>query len=715
MAHSENKLKVKAVKENNSKKIKANQKRTPKIDNQSQKWNSSFYQRIGVKLLIALFIPVALLITYGIISYNKSQSAMINNYEVSASDTISAVGDYINYALGVVNHKSVEYHLSSELKAYFRADNKDSYNSSAPAKAIKEKLTIDKSTNAFIANISMLGANGNGLNIKNDVDFYTSFKNSELAKSIDASSEQNIWVGKHEMIDQAITNMGKAYDANEYALSVIRVNEYRNGYIIIDISNKQIKKTLSKYDMGDGSITAFITGDGREITSDTKADNVFVNTQYYKNASKGKAENYHSYVNYNNKEYLFLYSRLEDTDFAVCSLIPKSTIISQLKDIKNLNVFFIVFACILASISGALISIGITKAITQLRASVMLAAKGDLTTRFDTKRKDEFRVLSMGIGNMVDSMRKLIGEASMVGNKVINSAGDLSGTSRDLLVATKAISQTIDNTQQGIIQQASDTESCLTQMTGLSEQVNHVKQNANEIKQIAEITKTISGEGIIIINELTDKAKATSDITHNVIEKVQDFELQSKSISAFVNVINDIASQTNLLSLNASIEAARAGEYGRGFAVVASEIRKLADQSVEAVAQIQKIVNETSNQTKETVETVQKAEIIVQSQTEALNNTVAVFRNINEHVKNLVNNLESITNKIKMIEAAKDDTLLAIESISAVSEQTAASTEEISATVLSQIDSVERLSNEALELEKEAKRLEEAINVFIIN
>ncbi len=261
------------------------------------------------------------------------------------------------------------------------------------------------------------------------------------------------------------------------------------------------------------------------------------------------------------------------------------------------------------------------------------------------------------------------------------------------MTATRDISQTIENIEQGIVQQADDTEHCLTQMNKLSDQINQVYNNTHDIEQIAENTKVIAGEGIGMINELSGKSKATADITHNVIGKVEEFEMQSKHIAGFVTIINEIASQTNLLSLNASIEAARAGDAGLGFAVVASEIRKLADQSVQAANQIQNIVKET----------------------ESLNRTIVAFNNINDHVKELVNNLNNVSLGIKTIENAKEDTLVAIESISAISEQTAAASEEMNATAINQLNSVELLRQSAAALASDSKKLEEVIKVFKIS
>lgn len=182
-----------------------------------------------------------------------------------------------------------------------------------------------------------------------------------------------------------------------------------------------------------------------------------------------------------------------------------------------ITMVFVIIAILSSVFTLIMIAGGITKAIGKLRKSVLQASTGDLTVKFDTNRKDEFRTLSNGIEDMMFSMRKLIGEVQEVGKKVSSSAGELTETSSHLLDATKDISQTIDNIEQGIVQQASDTEGCLTQMTTLSEDVNNVSQVTFEIDKIAENTKIIAAKGIKIVDELSNKAKATSDITNTVI------------------------------------------------------------------------------------------------------------------------------------------------------------------------------------------------------
>jgi methyl-accepting chemotaxis protein len=677
------------------------------------------FQKISFKLFAGLLIPVVLIAVFGIMSYKKSEKAIINNYEASATDTIHAVSDYIEFGFKVVEQKSLELLLDSNVEDLFGS----SLDSGSDMKAniakgnISKNFIVTETTNSFVSAIHMFGSNGIGIStaMKISNDIYQPFVESTLGKKFEDNSILYQWIGEHRELDENLSSKINKYSSNDYAISVVRKAEGTDAFVVIDISSELILGMFSKYDMGEGSIFGFVTKDGREITASKEESNVFLDTDFFKETVSKKESSGFSYENYQDKEYLYLYSKLEDIDATVCVLVPKNVILKQVSGIKTLNAVFVSSACILAIITGIVLAGGISMSINSLKNSVSQAAKGDLTTTFITKRKDEFLALSNGIMYMMSNMRKLIGEVQEVGGKVSDSASRLSETSEGVLLATKDISQTIQDIEQGIVQQANDTEQCLMRMNGLSDQINRVYNNTNTMEQIANNTNTIVGEGIVIMNELSDKSKATADITLNIINKVEECEKQSQTIGTFVSVINSIAAQTNLLSLNASIEAARAGEAGRGFAVVAEEIRKLADQTLQAASQIQNIVKEIQGKTKDTVNTAKQAEGVVESQTGSLTKTVSVFGSINNHIKDLVNYLKDISNDMKLIETAKEDTLEVIESISAVSEQTAAASEEMNATAITQIDFVERLNQSAEELAKDAKKLEESIKLFKID
>jgi methyl-accepting chemotaxis protein len=647
-----------------------------------------------------------------------SESAIIDNYERNSAGTLNAVSDYLGFGLNMIDEKSQELISDPDIRVYYNKNgSEDPLTTLTQQYSIQSDITLAKETNSFISGIHLIGKNGKGISTAVPISdsLYSAFSESAEAKYFEDDAVKLAWVGRHSGLDQKLTDGETVYNTENYAMSIIKKMNANNGYIIIDISKQQVLDMLAKYELGDGSIIGLVNNDGREVLTGTQEERIFSNLSYYYEAANSKENVGYYYDVYNKQEYLFLFSKVVNANVTVCALIPKDTILKQVENIKKVNVAFVAAACIFAIIMVIFIAGGVSNAISALMKSITQASKGDLTTKFATKRSDEFMVLTDGISNMMNSMRKLIGEVQEVGTKVSSSAGGLSDTSEELLVATKGISQTIDDIEKGVVQQAHDTEHCLLKISSLSDQINQVYSNTNEIEKIAGNTKFIAGEGIVTIGELGKKSKATVDITQNVIRKIEEFEIHSKNISGFIHIINEIAAQTNLLSLNASIEAARAGEAGRGFSVVAGEIRKLADQSVQAVNQIESVVKEIHKKTKDTVDTAKQAENIVESQSEAFRRTVEAFDNINAHVNSLVNNLANISNGIQNIETAKEDTLDAIQNISAVSEETAAASEEVSTTAINQIDSVKRLRNSALDLANNAKILEESIKMFKID
>lgn len=671
---------------------------------------------IKTKLAIGLLIPILFLSVYGVISYKKSEDAIIGNYEVSALDTTNAINKYMSLGLSIAEQSAMEIVLDINFKKFYELSFDEAMASVKSYDDLQDRISMNARSNYFVSNIHIIGANGVGVSttagIKNNL--YESIVNSSIGDGFKESKAQYMWFSDHKELDEILLKEG-TYNTENYAVSVIRKFSDSRGYIIFDISGDRIKDVFADFNMGEGSIQGFITKDGRETLLNTDASSIFSNLSYYKSAMALDEESGYSYEKFNGKDYLFIYSKFDKIPGTICTLIPRSTILKEVSGIRLLSLIFVTLASMVAIAIVFIITKGITNTVNSMNKSISLAAKGDLTVKFDIHRKDEFQTLAKGITDMIDNMSNLIGEVQEVSGTVSNSANRLSYTSQELLEATKGITGTIEDISGGIIHQAEDAEHCLMQMSGLSEQINQLYENTNDNQKIADNTQLVTNDGIHIIEELNDKSKATSEITQDVIRNIEDFEIQSKKIESFVNVINDIAAQTNLLSLNASIEAARAGEAGKGFAVVAEEIRKLADQSMNAANQIKKTVADIALQNNVTVATAKKAEDIVESQTGSLERTVSVFDDISKRVNDLAENFKGIIVRLNNVEAVKQETLNSISNISAVTQETAASSEEMSATAIIQNESVEQLREAAIVLEKDAKKLEDAIKIFKIS
>ena len=538
-------------------------------------------------------------------------------------------------------------------------------------------------------------------------DLYDDYMATEEAKIWEDKKTRYAYVGRHPFLDQ------KAYiKENSYVLSIVRKLSTNNGFLFIDMSKDMITNILEKFELGKGSVVSFVTADGREITMNENSEAIFTNMERYHKAVESGKETDSGYITYKNEEQLFLYSKIGETGTAICALVPKATITSGTDDIKSINIIsFIVMAFIGLTI-GFVIAKSISNTIYKINKSLDRVSSGDLTTEFAIKRKDEFLVLTGGITNTLQSMRKLIRNVSNVDSKVNTSAQELTSNVSLMLDATKEISAAISEIEKGVTTQAMDTDHCFQQMSTLSEQINEVNENTQKIEKATTTTKEAVKQGILVMDELGTKCTNTADITRTVVVDINGLTEKTKAIVSIISVIHEIAEQTNLLSLNASIEAARAGEAGLGFAVVADEIRKLAGQSSAAVGDIKRIVEDIERASKQTVATVQEAEEIVSAQQQALSSSIEVFNKIEVNVDQLVFNLQAIMKGIGQIDDAKKDTLEAITNIASISNETSASTEEVGATILSQVEAVERMNDEAQQLLVHATDLEQEIQAF---
>lgn len=665
---------------------------------------------IQVKLIGAFMIPVVLFVIIGFMIYSKCSTTLNSTYEASANTSVGTLEEYLGLGFENIELMATRLSINSAITSYYTGSEVKSESMLMDAKvALSNESTADK----FIDHIIVCAKSGTACSEKGAIrgDVYNAFAESEEGKNVESEIGMgSMWISSHPAIDEVT-----GYDSDEYALSLVTVLKNNSnksvGYIIIDVKTSFIQDILDNAQISDNSIKGFVLEDGSQVLSGD-SDIKFTDTDFYQEALAGENLQGSKEVSYEGADYLFTYSRIEGTNMLVCAMVPQKEIMAGAQAILRYTLIAVAICAVIAIVVGSVLASGISKAIRKVNRVLKKTSDGDLTGQLSMKRKDEFNVLSSSITNMIGSMKDLILKMTNVSGHVSDSAVQVGTNSEVLLEVTKDITEAVDYINSGISQQAQDTESCLEQMNGLAERINVVHENTDEISEIAQEAQEAIENGMVIVANLGEKVQGTTEVTETIIREIRELSKESIAINSIIGTINEIAEQTNLLSLNASIEAARAGEAGRGFAVVSEEIRKLAEQSGNAGNQIGEIINHIQERLAATIETAGLAGESVAFQTEALNNTVDVFKNISQQVSKLAEDVEKITQSVGGIEQAKEDTMNAIESISTTSNQTESASEELARSTEKQLQAVEVLNDAVKRLQMDAEDLDTSVSIF---
>ena len=673
---------------------------------------------IRAKIFLCFLVPILFLILVGVFSYKKAAAGMYDTFRDSNEQTINMANQYLDVSNSFIEAEALKYAFQSDLGKYMIGlYETDAVQRKTVINSVGSSIRASQAGNDFISNIhivteedvQMLSTKAGGT----VMGIYKDYKNEMLGYS-DNGKKIPEWVDYHNTLDDTL-----GLKQSDYIMAYQTTPQSGKGFIVIDVKASAIQQFLDSLDMGDGSIIGFVTQSGREIISEklpdgqesTRADGetVFYGQDFFNNLEDQQTT---KEVSINGKSYLFFYSRMERTNAAVCALVPMEIVNGQADDIRNVTIAVVLIACVVAVLIGIIISTGIQKNMKRISGRLEEVAEGNLTTKVSVKGHDEFNNLAVVANHMINNNKKLVQKVSGATDTLESSAQEVRQASNVMKDYSVNIIQAIDEINDGITKQSEHAEECVRKTDTLSEEIQNVSSIAGQVEGLVSEAENMINHGMQMVQTLGERATKTTDVTIKVETSIEELKKESEIINEFVETITDISEQTNLLSLNASIEAARAGEAGRGFAVVAEEIRKLADHSAEAAGEIQNNVTHITDQTVNSVENAKQARDMVALQTEAVQEVVGVFDDMNQCMQKLFDALKEIVSSTEQADKEREDTLAAVKNISDIIAETAEGTKLVQSVAAKLQENVDTMNQTAQSLGDNMNDLKSEISVF---
>ncbi len=297
-------------------------------------------------------------------------------------------------------------------------------------------------------------------------------------------------------------------------------------------------------------------------------------------------------------------------------------------------------------------------------------ASGDLTVRIESSSNQP--------GNLLGTLGKMQAKLADIVQHIRNSTETLSKESRELSVSAKEISQATRS-------QAESSAATAAAIEELTVSINEVSAIALTTERNSRETAELADKGSTVVREAARKIENIAESVHQSTERIQSLVSRSQEIGKITQVIKEIADQTNLLALNAAIEAARAGEQGRGFAVVADEVRKLAERTSQATAEISQMVDAIQDDTRQTVEAMESAAPLVKQGQELATQATAVLTDIQGQASDSLAKAQEVANATQAQATTANEIAGHVENIATM-------TEETNAAVQSNADAADQLN-----------------------
>ena len=634
-------------------------------------------------------------------SVTKDSKDYTNRLLQQSEAYINLINDVVEQTnSSIISNRSI----SSKMNARFENDFEKTSNLNSlknelvSLKGYNNKLIIERITlytrDAVISSNNIIKSNID--NVKNPAEWMKGFLQTELTgqwKTIDEDGKRTI----------SYLRIFKDPD-NPTAKTVIR----------LDLSQKIFEDIVGRLKSGtEGS--SYIVDETNNVIATTNSEKP---SNILEQSILEKIKDMKSYVGLitlKGKKNFMVANTLEKSKWRLISVVPYSEMYETAYGIAIYTIVILVVGLMVIFLIASGISLQITTPIKELIYTTKRISEKDFSI-INEKRYDilELNELSTNFTVMVNSLRNTLKETADLSNETALTAEELLSAATVINNNSEQIVKNIEEIALGSQKQAEDTTNCADISDTVNTEITSAIAVLGKVKDAKEDTVSSINKSKEDINKLRDSSHKNSEAMNRVEDTMKELESNSSKIVKILQEINSIASQTNLLSLNASIEAARAGQAGRGFAVVADEIRKLSEQSQKAANNIKGIIGEVNKSIKDTNVLVVKAQEAFIDEKHQVESSIESFITLSKSIDLVAKSIEEALVKVTVVDERKNVLTEAIESIAAVSQQNTASTEEVTSLIIDEARESKKINEIANLLTAKSRKLKEIVEEFIV-